>query len=151
MGLSFSSVFLNPSSKHSHITTSHCLRTCAHHLRPRRLPTDHLLLCGIRGWGGPIPHCRDCWVSEKLRVQEERWKKQVKYSCFFSSTCSLHIVVKDAGIHLGEAGWEEKETTILVWVRTKRTTQFSNLSHSTSYRRLRTNAAVKWQFSPQCK
>lgn len=104
-GPSFPTVFLNPSSKHSHYhNISLAEDRCAHHIRPRRPPSDHLLHRGVRGWGGPIPHGRDCQISEIVKVQEKRQKKQVKYSCFFS-TCSLHIVVENAGIHLSISRW----------------------------------------------
>lgn len=70
----FSSVFLNSSSKHPDIT-SRWPRMSMHPLRSKRSPADHLLHWGVRGWGGPIPHCRDCSVSEKLQVQKRGGKK----------------------------------------------------------------------------
>lgn len=104
MGLNFCSVFLNPSSKHS---LSQPLpgwgRACTI-LRPRRSPADHLLHWESEAGVDPYPN-GDCWVSEKVRVQEERQKETSKYSCFFSSTCSLHIVVENAGIHLCVGRW----------------------------------------------
>lgn len=76
-------------------------------LRSTRLPADHLRQEEVRGWEGPRPHCRDRLVSLRKWVQEERQKKNKWYNCF-SSPCSLHIVVEDAGIHLCVSGWWHK-------------------------------------------
>lgn len=92
--------FLNPSSKHPAVTSSwlaedECASCKAQKTAcwsPPPLRSQRL------GWTNP--HCRDCWVSEKVRVQEEA-ERTSRYCCFFSPTCSLNIVVEDAGIHLG--------------------------------------------------